>query len=133
VNGVDLSEVREFVKALDDPTLAEAHLTWNNPESAEIVSRGVARNQEISVQLNYASGWEASANGHALKVSKDGLGLLVIDPESEGECHIQLVYKPDAETKLARGLSAGTALLLAMWCGGHLYRRRFARLKEGAS
>jgi len=74
----------------------------------------------VSVQINHATGWKATVEGRAQPVSRDGLGLLVIQPDCSGPCEIELVYDGGLERQATRaasilamiGVLAGLAITL---------------------
>ncbi len=105
VNGLDLEPARAYVKALDDPALPLASVTWTSPSHATIRAQ-MAPGQVISLQETYAPGWYAP---HAV-VTADALGLITIDPECKGPCQIELSFGAGTEAWLCRGLSLLAAL-----------------------
>ncbi|HVV47534.1 MAG TPA: hypothetical protein VHC72_20125 [Bryobacteraceae bacterium] len=104
VHGLDLDPARAYVAALDDPSLPLATLRWNSPSRA-VIDTTMNPGQLISVQETWMPGWQARANGRPVRVFGDKLGLIVIDPECGGSCHIDLFFGPTTEGWILRFLS----------------------------
>ncbi len=113
VNGLDVAELEGYVKALDDPVYAEAPLTWKNRHTAQILTTAVP-GQIIAVQMTYHPGWTAIVNGKAQRVMKDGLGMILIDPQCEGTCNIDLAYGPDTEMLVTYAASVVALILTCL-------------------
>ena len=96
VNGIDVTELRPFVAALDDPSLPAAAWKWNNVNSAT-VNATLQPDQVISVALNYHRGWSASVSGRAVPLLPDGLGFIVIEPHCAGPCAVEMKWSPGIE------------------------------------
>ncbi|HEY4363869.1 MAG TPA: hypothetical protein VGN17_23070 [Bryobacteraceae bacterium] len=119
VNGVDLAEIREYVKALDDPELPEATLTWTDHHTAAICAR-VRPGQSLSVQITYNPGWRAEMDGHPQHLEEDGLGFLALKPSCANACVIQLTYDGGPEWRATLWASA---LSMAVVLGFVVFRR----------
>jgi hypothetical protein len=114
VNGIDVSEMRRFVAAIDDPTLPIASTSWDSPERARLRAN-LTPDQAISVAINWHSGWKAQVGGHPMLVKRDGLGFILLAPKCSGDCDIRLEWSPGREVPAAIVLSSMAALLLAAW------------------
>ncbi|HXE64596.1 MAG TPA: hypothetical protein VN519_13720 [Bryobacteraceae bacterium] len=110
VNGVDLDPARAYVAALDNPSLPLARLDWTSPSRA-VIDAGMAPGQLVSVQETWMQGWRATANGRPVRVFGDKLGLIVIDPNCSGPCHIDLSFGPTTEGWIVRILSLTVTFL----------------------
>ncbi len=110
-NGIDTSEMRDFVAAFDDPTLPVASTTWDSPQKGRFHAN-LEPDQVVSVAINWHSGWTAQANGHPIPVLKDGLGFILLKPGCTGECNIVLDWSPGNEVFGAIALSSLTGLIL---------------------
>ncbi|MES1257762.1 MAG: hypothetical protein ABUS51_05005, partial [Acidobacteriota bacterium] len=130
IHGLDTEPARAYVAALDDPGLPVAAMTWQG-NSRFAVHAPMRRGQLVSVQMSYLPGWKASVNGRPVPVRGDGLGLIVIDPDCEGNCEIQAWYGMTGEAWVCRGLSA----LVSLGLLGMLFRRprNFPRRLWGAA
>jgi hypothetical protein len=132
MNGLDAEPAVPYVAALDDPALPNARIQWTGASRAIIRAR-MSRVQVISVQITYNPAWRASSGGHSLRVRKDGLGLIVIDPVCDGDCEIDLHYGATTEIWFCRVMStlvcaALTAVLFAPRLNGPLaYALRMRR------
>ena len=73
------------------------------------------RKHLVSVQVTYHPGWHASVNGEARRISEDGIGFMIIEPECEGSCKIDLVYDGGIEMTLAKLASVSTLLGIFLW------------------
>ncbi len=122
IHGLDTDPVLPYIAALDDPSLPLAEAHWHNFHSLSIRTN-VQRGQVVSAQITYHPGWHASVNGRAQKTFRDGIGLLVIEPDCQGPCTIDLVYDGGAERKVTRMLSIAVTLGVLAWFGAHFRRR----------
>jgi hypothetical protein len=113
VNGLDTVEMRRFVAALDRP----ASLVWHGTHRAAIDAR-IAPGEIVSVQENYHPGWHADRG----RILKDGLGLMVIEPQCSGDCHIELSYDGGWEMRIATWTSRIALVGGLVWIW--IYRRR---------
>jgi hypothetical protein len=111
IHGLDLDPARAYVDALDDATLPLASLEWETPDHGRIAAE-VADGQAIAVQETYDPGWRATAQGRPLKVRKDGLGLMVIEPDRTGHAAIDLRFEGGTERDICAAVSAAMALAL---------------------
>lgn len=119
-NGLDVAQIREYVAALEDQTLPEAEMRWTSRHSARIVA-DLKKEHVVSVQVTYHPGWRAEVNGVRRPVRGDKLGLIVIEPECEGRCTIDLVYDGGIEMKIAKAASLSGLFGCLLWAA---FRRR---------
>ncbi len=110
-DGIDVTELRRFVAALDDPALPVVETSWQGPDRA-LLRGSLAPNEAISLAMNFDRGWSASANGRPARVYEDGLGFLVIKPDCSGNCMVELHWKAGWEPRFAAMLA-----LLALGAG----------------
>lgn len=110
IHGLDLDPARAYVAALDDPTLPLARLDWTSPSRA-VIDAAMIPGQLISVQETWMQGWRATANGRPVRVFGDKLGLIVIDPNCSGPCHIDLSFGLTVEGWIVRALSLTVTFL----------------------
>jgi hypothetical protein len=113
-DGLNIAPVQAYVEALDDPRYPPASFEWQGSSQARIRAT-VAPGQAISVQVTYARGWEAWANGRRQPVRGDAIGQTVIEPGCQGPCEISLRYTGGIETVLTRALSLGAMLAAAAY------------------
>jgi len=118
INGLDMDDVERYVAALDDPALAPARMIWTGQGSARI-EVDLQPGQLISVQVTFDPGWRAFSNRRELAVSRDGLGLMTIEPDCRGHCAVDLVFGLDRERRVCRHASGIAAMLFilaaALW------------------
>ncbi len=75
-----------------------------------VIRTALGKDQVISIQMNYHNGWHARANGQPLPVLHDGLGFLLLRPQCEGMCEVELTYDGGWEYMLCRALSLLTLI-----------------------
>jgi hypothetical protein len=107
LHGADVDPIRPYVAALDHPAL----LTWESPSRARI-SAQMHPGQVLSIQETWAPGWRATLQGRPAPIHKDDLGLIVIEPNCNGPCEVDLHYGPSAETWLCRAFSLLATVLI---------------------
>jgi hypothetical protein len=100
IHGLDVAETERYVRALDDPAFPAAPLLWPNRHTATVNTQ-VQPGQAISVQVTYDPGWRAEANGSSVRVQRDGLGLIKLEPPCNGRCEVTLFYDGGTEWRLA--------------------------------
>jgi hypothetical protein len=72
--------------------------------------------QVLSVQVNYVPGWTATVAGRAVPLHGDGIGLMVVEPDCEGTCTVEVAYGATSEAWVCRVLSALAGLgLIAIY------------------
>lgn len=114
VHGLDVEPLRPFVAALDDSTLPAARFEWRNLHEARIETQ-MQPEQILSVQVSYAPGWRAEANGIPARVRRDALGLMIVEPRCSGSCRITLSYDGGAERRWTRIAQGGAILFCVLW------------------
>jgi len=107
------STLETYVAALDDPAIPLAEMKWDGFRRA-VIRTTANKDQLISVQTTYHPGWHARANNRPVEIRRDALGFLLIRPECEGPCEVELSYDGGWEYKLCRAISALTILGVAM-------------------
>lgn len=112
VSGFDVDSLRPYVAALDDPSLPSADMQWLNPHEARI-GTSLVSGQVVSVQVTYAPGWRATANGAAAPLHADALGLMVAEPACNGPCNLDLIYDGTPESRRT-GLCQRFAVVLCV-------------------
>lgn len=118
-NGIDVEPLRPYVRALEDPALPVAEWNWMDRATASITAN-LASGQLISVQETYSPGWHASVAGHTVRLWRDALGLIALDPACTGQCIVTLHFDGGTEAKVLRILSWMTAALLLAWAAYEL-------------
>jgi hypothetical protein len=123
---LDTEPLQPYLRALDDPSRAPAAFQWKTAQEAEVIA-DLTRGEQLSISINHHPGWHASVGGAARPVRKDGIGLMVVDPNCEGRCTVLLRFDGGLEMRVARALaalalSAGVLIVL-----GAAFRRILAR------
>ena len=113
-SAADVEPLRPYVAALDDSSMPEAPFSWSSAHSARIVTN-LAPGQVISWQESFHKGWHASVNGRDVPITRDALGVMIIDVQVTGPVTVDLNYDGGLEMRLAHGLSAGTLVILLGW------------------
>jgi hypothetical protein len=75
------------------------------------------RGQLLSVQVNYMPGWQATVGDRPIRVRGDAIGLLVLEPDCEGDCRVEAVYGLTTEAWVCRILSGFMCLVLMVLAG----------------
>jgi len=123
-NGIDMDAVRPYAAALEDPSLPVAAFRWSSNHTAAI-DAPLQAGQILSVQVSYHPGWKAAVGGRPSRVYGDNLGQLVVEPQCQGPCTVELTWDGGVEMLLCRAFSWGCIGLGLLWAGwGHLHRRR---------
>jgi hypothetical protein len=114
-NGLDTSEIVRYVRAIDDRSFPEVTFRWTSQHSAELTGN-LKTSELVATQVNYFPGWRAYVGGLSRKTSKDGLGYIVIKPQCDGNCTIELVFDGDLEHRIVTWASL-LAFFAAAYCG----------------
>jgi hypothetical protein len=121
VNGVDIEPLKPFVVALDDPSLPQGRMEWLNGHAIRILTT-MSPEHRLSVQVTYARGWRASANGNSVPLRADAIGLMVVEPHCNGACTVDLVYDGGSEARWLRIGQALGLILCIVWPVAHRER-----------
>jgi hypothetical protein len=109
------ADLGRYVAAIEDPARPEALCDWRDPGQARIHAK-LGRGDLVSVQVAYFSGWKAKVGGQSRKVQADGIGFILIQPDCEGDCEIDLNWTGPRDIYFAAFVSvvglAITGLLL---------------------
>jgi hypothetical protein len=124
IHGLDVTGVQRFVTALENPDLPLASMNWTSRHTARIVVEGLRKDQRISVQVTYHPGWRATVGGARRPAGQDGIGLMVIDPQCEGQCIVDLTYDGGIEMLLARAACLAALLGCLGWAALRWRRAR---------
>jgi hypothetical protein len=124
-----LEEIGDYVAATEDPT-SKATWQWKNNNTG-FAHGDVPRGSVVSLHITYHPGWKAFANGSAAPVTADGLEQLVVAPDCDGQCEVQLVYGGGTEAKSTRLVSVLTVIAAAtalwwLWATGRRSRSKFS-------
>jgi hypothetical protein len=121
VNGIDVMQLSQYVRALDDVTIPLANFRWTSRHSADIHAT-IQRGQLLSVQVTYHRGWHARVNGAPGNLFSDGLGLIAIAPNCDGQCNVQLAYDGGTEMLVARIVSWSALVACVLWAAIPLWK-----------
>lgn len=113
VHGLDVEPLRPYVAALLKTTYPEATFVWDGDSHARIETT-LHRDQLVSLQVSYDRGWHAMVNGSEKAIMRDALGLMLIQPATEGACTIDLMYRTPHATALRIAAACGWILCAAI-------------------
>jgi hypothetical protein len=108
-------DVGSYVAALENSSNEVATFIWKNRHTA-LIDATLAGRKVVSVQISYDPGWRATVNGRVCRLYRDGLGLIVIDPNCSGKCAINLAYGLSTEALFLRITAMSSALILFASC-----------------
>src|SRR5262249_41976017 len=108
-DGLDIEQLKTYVAAFDD----RANLVWSSVRTAS-ATLNMQPAEVLSVQISYDAGWQARANGAPCPITRDGLGLMVLHPQCDGRCVVDLTYYGTAERRLAKGVQVIAGLVWAL-------------------
>jgi hypothetical protein len=111
---LDIDFLRSYVAPLRDPALPLVEMAWQDRHHA-ILTANLQKGQLLVVQVTSHPGWHARVNGAARRVAKDPIGLLLIEPECEGRCVVDLEYGDDAEMLSARIVNSAAIAGALIW------------------
>jgi hypothetical protein len=94
-----------YVAAIDDASRPGLGVRWADTRTMVITGAPPPGNL-ISVQVNADPGWRAAQDGHAIALSQDKLGFLVLHPSPAAATRIELSYRGTTEQRLMAALSA---------------------------
>jgi hypothetical protein len=114
VNGLDVDQLRPYVKSLDDPVSPLADFRWTSRHSAEIHA-DLMPAQVLSVQITYHPGWHATVQGVACSLHGDGLGQIVVEPSCQGSCDVRLSYDGGSEMRVAKIVCWSSVIGCIIW------------------
>lgn len=100
-------DIVRYAAALQDPARPVADFKWVRGDTARI-TMVLAPDDVVSVQLAGFRGWKAYADGHAVPITRDGLGFLLVHPHSTGPSEIRLRWtgSPDGVVSALISLAA---------------------------
>ncbi len=101
-----------YVAAIEDPARPIAQCDWNG--SSAHIRAHLGMGDLVSVQAAYFDGWKAFVHGRPRSVSADGLGFILVHPECEGDCEIDLRWTGPGDLWPAAFVSLA-ALSLTVW------------------
>jgi hypothetical protein len=110
-----------YLAALDDPAQPPAKFAWDGM-SAATVEANLHPEHVLSIQISWDQGWHASVDGQPRPLYADKLGQIVVEPNCNGPCTVDLSYDGGLEMRVARIVSPAAFLGCLLWI--FLARRR---------
>jgi hypothetical protein len=98
--GYETKAIDRYVAALDEPTRPKPNFQWRDPANATIHA-DLDPDYLLSVQVTWDKGWKASAGGMPRRIWGDKLGQIVVEPQCEGPCTVELSYDGGFELRFA--------------------------------
>ena len=108
------NELTKYAGAVENAARPAADFQWLENSSARIGAK-LRRDELVSVQIPWAVGWKAAANGQPRAVGADGLGFILLRPECEGTCEINLKWTGPSDLTTCAWI-AGFAIALTTAC-----------------
>ncbi|MBI1355132.1 MAG: hypothetical protein GC160_12355 [Acidobacteria bacterium] len=105
----DWATVLPFAAALQAERMPGLQLSWEGVNEVRIAGE-VRPGEIVAVQINHHPGWMATVGDREVRLEKDGLGQMWLQPGCDGDCSIRLRYTGGAELWACRGISAITLL-----------------------
>jgi hypothetical protein len=130
VNVLDLKAARRLDAALEDPSLPVTPLAWKN-ESSLHISGLLQPADALFIQISYHPGWRAILHSKRVPIRPDGLGFMVLEPNCNGPCEIDMTYDGGPEMAVA-GFARLASLLIVLCCLSSPLWRRVGRLTYGS-
>ena len=121
-NGIDVTPLRPYVAALENPQYPPATIHWTSLHSAQIQT-DLPPNSVLSIQISWSAGWHAQINGAMVPVLKDGLGFVYLAPQVTGPVSISINYDGGVEMKIAHAVRFATLVLLVFACAWSWLRK----------
>jgi len=112
--GYETKAIDRYVAALDNPTRPDPVFEWRDPSNATIHA-DMDPHYLLSVQVTWDKGWKASVGGIRRRIWSDKLGQIVVEPECEGPCTVELSYDGGFELRFARCASMLALAGGALW------------------
>lgn len=94
-----------YVAAIEDSGRPSLSAAWKGTVALEVTGPVLPGNI-VSLQVSNDDGWDATQDGHAIEISEDRLGFIVLHPSPSATAHIELRYHGTMEQKFMAGLSA---------------------------
>lgn len=110
-NAIDEEAIGAYVQSIESSdTKLVMRLIKNGTYE---ISGTVGDEEQILVQMSHVSGWQArNKGGDRLKLQKDPMGFILIDPKQSGEQTIQLTYKTPLTVRIGQFLTVLTLLVI---------------------
>jgi hypothetical protein len=108
-------KIYAYSLVIEDPTRPAADFQWLSGGVARIRAQ-LTRDDMVSLQVPWFSGWKASVGGRAIPISADGLGFQVLHPACDGPCEIALRWTGRPDRIPSAILSLAAMAFLAVVC-----------------
>ncbi|MBS1876232.1 MAG: hypothetical protein JSU00_23665 [Acidobacteria bacterium] len=126
-NGVKIEPLMAYIRATQDSSRELAEVRWTSPGRAHIAAN-LTKGDALSVQTAWHPRWRATVNGANRHVDHDGLGFIVIHPDCEGRCEVELSFDGGVERTTTNTVTAASWIVVALLLMRRLRRGRGTRL-----
>ena len=116
---VNTADVARYVAVIGSNSRPTATFEWLRGSAAR-VRTSLDRDDLVSVQVAWFPGWKAFVRGRRKPVFPDGLGFLVIRPECEGNCEIELFWTGRPDLPFAAVVSLAALVFTALLALRHI-------------
>jgi len=126
IHGLDVKDLSTFVDALGHSVSEPATFAWDSNSSASI-SRGAPAGEVLHLQVSYDEHWSASDSMGDLKVGRDALGMMYVEPGKGGRLPVHLAWRASDEDRYSAMIQRATLIAfiaLAVGLGSRGWRRR---------
>ena len=119
----DVEAMLRYVRAFEDDSSPEATLAWLDAGTA-VIEADLQPVHVVSVQISHHPAWSATVEGRMVRVRRDGLGQMIVEPRCDGPCRIELRYEGSWDMTLAKWFRGLVLVMGLVWLGWDWRRKR---------
>lgn len=110
-NAVDSENLQNYVDYIEDSNLDQEKINLVSKKNTEYeISANLKENEAIGLQVSYNPGWRAYIDGKQVKIQKDPIGLMFIDPQKTGDVKVILQFRKSWDQYLGYLITTVTLL-----------------------
>jgi hypothetical protein len=117
----DHEALTRYVAAIEDPSRPALRSQWIGTHTLAMTGPAPPGHM-VAVRVNADPGWRATQDGHAIAMTRDQLGFVVLHPSPAGDTRIELRYRGTLEQRIMAAVSASAWLV----CLFAFFRKRYA-------
>ncbi|NIM47633.1 MAG: YfhO family protein [Candidatus Aenigmarchaeota archaeon] len=92
-NAIDVGGLQKYVDYIENSTLDQGKISLIKKKNTEYeISADLKENEAIGLQISYNPGWKAYVDGKRVKIEKDVIDFMLIDPGKTGNVKIILKF-----------------------------------------
>ncbi len=92
-NAVDVDNLQDYVDYIEDSGFDQSKINLVKKKNTKYeISADLEENEAIALQISYNPVWKAYVNGKRVKIQKDVIDFMFIEPEEKGEVEIILKF-----------------------------------------